>query len=372
MKNHLNNRREFLKQSSALGLAALTSGTGLLSLGQLQACAPEPEKKLGIALVGLGNYSTNKLAPAFQETEHCYLAGIVTGTPEKARKWSEQYKIPAQNIYNYENYDSIKDNPDIDIVYIVLPNGMHAEYAIRGAEAGKHVICEKPMANTVAEAEAMIAACEKAGKLLQIGYRLQYDPYNMEIMRLAQKKVLGPVTVIQTGNASYGLKWSNRRFNDKALSGGGPLMDMGVYCIQGARYTLGEEPIAVTAQQFNTHPEHFVDIEETLFWQMEFPSGAIANCSTSYLARADYIQVSTAEGKFGLEPAYGYNAPQGYINDEAMDFQHQTQQAVQMDAFAKNIKEGTPVVADGNEGLLDMKVIEAVYKAAETGEKVRV
>ena len=147
-------------------------------------------------------------------------------------------------------------------------------------------------------------------------------------------------------------------------------MDMGVYCIQGARYTTGEEPIAITAQQFNTHPEQFIEMEETIFWQMEFPSGALANCTTSYLARADYLQVSAKEGRFGLAPAYGYSAPAGYINDEAMQFEVRNQQAVQMDAFALNILEGTEVKASGEEGLRDMKVIEAIYEAAKTGARV--
>jgi predicted dehydrogenase len=372
MENHEKGRRTFIKQSTALGLGALTSSAGIFSISQLQACAPEPDKKLGVALVGLGNYSTSKLAPAFQETQHCYLAGIVTGTPEKAEKWQQDYGIAPENVYNYENFDKIKDNPDIDIVYVVLPNSMHAEYTIRAAQAGKHVICEKPMAVSVQESEAMIAACKTAGKKLQIGYRVQYDPYTQELMRVGQKKVLGQVTIIQTGNAFNGLSWDNWRFNDKSLSGGGALMDMGVYCIQGARYTLGEEPVAVTAQGFNTHPDHFIDVEETLFWQMEFPSGAIANCTTSYAGSGDYLKVSAEKGNFGLSPAYGYSAPQGHVNNEAMDFPHQNQQAVQMDAFAQNINDNTDVIASGEEGLRDMKVIEAIYQAMQSGQRVEI
>ena len=120
-------------------------------------------KKLGVALVGLGTYAAGQLAPALQQTVHCYLAGIVTGTPSKAAAWKEKYNIPDKNIYSYDNFDTIKDNPDIDIVYVVLPNSMHAAYTIRAAQAGKHVICEKPMALTVADCDAMIAACKKAG-----------------------------------------------------------------------------------------------------------------------------------------------------------------------------------------------------------------
>ena len=218
-------RRQFIKDS-ATGIGALALSS--FSIGQLYACETPTDKKLGIALVGLGNYSTRKLAPALQLSKYCYLAGIVTGTPEKAEKWAEEYNIPKKNIYNYENFDDIKDNSEIDIVYVVLPNGMHAEFTIRAAKAGKHVICEKPMANTVEEAQAMVKACKDAGVLLQIGYRLQYDPYTIELQNVSREKRLGEVKVIQTGNAFYGVNFDNWRFSDKALSGGGARMDMGV------------------------------------------------------------------------------------------------------------------------------------------------
>lgn len=362
-------RRNFVKRAAvALGTGTLVPPA--LSLGGIAACTEAEDQKLGIALVGLGYYSTNKLAPALQETQHCYLAGIVTGTPDKAVKWSEQYQIPKSHIYNYENFDSISDNDDVDIVYVVLPNAMHAEYSIRAAKAGKHVICEKPMAVSVAECEAMIQACENAGVKLQIGYRLQYEPHNKELMRLGQQEVLGPVKVIETSNAFYGVGGNNWRFS-KALSGGGPLMDMGVYCIQGARYTLGEEPVAITAQTYKTFPDFFKDIEETLFWQMEFPSGAVANCMTSYAARAGRIHVSATEGSFGLEPAYGYGPLAGYIKSESMNIAHTNHQAVQMDAFATNIINDTPVIASGNEGLKDLRIIETIYEAMKNGKRLR-
>lgn len=365
------NRRQFIK-NTALGVGAGTLAISTFSIGNMLACAPPQDKKLGVALVGLGGYSRGKLAPALKETQHCYLAGIVTGTPAKADQWMKEHGLAKTHVYNYENFDSIKDNEDIDIVYVVLPNGMHAEYTIRAAKAGKHVICEKPMAVSVAEAESMVTACKQAGVLLQIGYRLHYDPYNQELKRVGQNQVLGKIKTIQTGNAFYGHGFQNWRFDDPALSGGGALMDMGIYCVQGARYTTGKEPIAVTAQSFNTNPGHFKGVEETMLWQMEFPDGAVAGCMTSYGARADYIKVSAVEGNFGLEPAYGYSAPQGNIKGEAMTFPHIIQQAAQMDAFAKNITEGTPVIANGEMGVLDMKVVEAIYQAAKSGKRVEV
>ncbi|WP_374163342.1 Gfo/Idh/MocA family oxidoreductase [Arcticibacter sp. MXS-1] len=215
---HDYNRRQFLK------LASYAAGTFALSpaLQTLAACsAGRPTGKLGIALVGLGGYSGGQLAPALQETKHCYLAGIVTGTPSKAQSWSQQYNIPEKNIYNYENFDSIADNKDIDIVYVVLPVSMHKDFTIRAAKAGKHVICEKPMALNAAECQEMITACRKARKMLSIGYRLHFEPHNMEAMRLGQKQVYGKITDIDTANGFTYRGNPNAWRLKKALSGGG-------------------------------------------------------------------------------------------------------------------------------------------------------
>src|ERR1700750_291966 len=220
----------------------------------------DQQHKLGIALVGLGSYSTGQLGPALRHTKECYLAGIVTGTPSKAVEWAKKYNIPQKNIYNYQNFHEIAGNPDIDIVYVVLPVFMHKEYTIKAAQAGKHVICEKPMALNAGDCEDMIAACKKANRLLSIGYRLHFEPHNMEIMRLGQKHIYGKVTSIDTGNGfNYGGTDNSAWRLKKALAGGGGLMDMGIYSIQGTRYTLGEEPVAVKATQEKTKPELFKD-----------------------------------------------------------------------------------------------------------------
>ena len=168
-------RRSFNKTlSKGIGGAALISGMPW-------ACAmgdqKQDKKKLGVALVGLGSYSTYQLAPSLVDCELCYLAGIVTGTPEKEKIWQDKYNIPDTSIYNYENFDNIVSNDAIDIVYVVLPNSMHADFAIRAARAGKHVICEKPMAVNVEECDAIIEACNKANVKLSVGYRLHSEPY---------------------------------------------------------------------------------------------------------------------------------------------------------------------------------------------------
>ena len=330
---------------------------------------------LGFALVGLGNYATGQLAPALQETEHCKLTGIVTGSPEKVPEWQEKYDIPDENVYNYENFDEIADNDAIDVIYVVLPNAMHAEYTIRAAQAGKHVISEKPMATSVADCQRMIDACNEAGKKLAIGYRLHFEPHHQRAMEIGQEQLFGPIKFIE---ASFAFKIGDpdQWRLDRELSGGGPLMDVGIYAIQAARYTIGEEPIAVTAQAFKTDPEKFSEVEETLFWQLEFPNGAAATSTTSYAAGINRLFASAEDGRFEIEPAYSYGGIQGTENGEPMGFDNNVnQQARQMDGFAECVMEDKdPAIYNfsGEEGLKDMKVIEAIFQAAETGERVEI
>ena len=326
------------------------------------------KSKLGIALVGLGKYAEGQLAPALQETQHCYLAGIVTGTPDKASKWRSKYDIADKNIYNYKNFDSIKDNPAIDIIYVVLPNALHSEYVIRAAAAGKHVICEKPMAITVDECDRMIAACKQAGKILSIGYRLHFEPHNKQMMQLGQHKKYGNIKMI---TAKDGMGSVDGWRLDKKLAGGGPLMDVGIYCVQGARYTTGMEPIAVHAKEgTKTKPELFRTVEESLTFQLEFPDNIIANCETSYSQDMNLLRADAQNGWFELKPAYAYSGIKGETIDGPMDFPNVTQQSLQMDDFAKAIidKRATPV--PGEMGRQDVKILQAIYKAMETGQRI--
>lgn len=354
-------RRKFL-YNVAVGAGALTIGPSWLTLA-----AGQPAKKLGIALVGLGMYSTGQLAPALQHTEHCYLAGIVTGTPAKAEAWSKKYNIPAQNIYNYQNFDSIKDNPDIDIVYVVLPVALHKEYTIRAAKAGKHVICEKPMAMNTQECRDMIAACKQAGRMLSIGYRLHFDPYHQEIMRLGQKQVFGKLTAFEAAN---GFVWGsdpNAWRLKKALAGGGGLMDMGIYTIQAARYTSGMEPLAVTARQEKTKPELFKEVDETVFFELEFPTGLKAQCKSSYNNNWSSLKGTEEHGSFELNPGFPYNGIKGSSTNGPISYPPMIQQAAQMDNFAQCVLTGKPTSVPGEEGLKDMKVIEAIYRSLNNG-----
>ena len=371
-------RRKFIRDLSLVMLAThgLTSLAGFNSPVKKEKNSEEhinKEKahgKLGIALVGLGMYSTGQLAPALTQTQHCYLAGIVTGSPEKAENWKKKYGIPDRNIYNYRNFDSIKDNPDIDIIYVVLPNSMHAEYTVRAAKAGKHVICEKPMAITVEECDRMVAACKNAGRMLSIGYRLHFEPYNKEMMRLGQQKIFGALKRLQAEN---GMKDVEGWRLIKEMAGGGPLMDVGIYCVQGVRYTTGMEPIAVTAKEEpKTDPEKFKTIEETLNFRMEMPDGIVADCMCSYSKEANLLRAEAEQGWFQLSPSYSYKGIKGETSRGRMNFPEVNQQALQMDDFAQAIKNNRPSPVPGEMGRQDVKILQAIYRAMNSWQRVEI
>ena len=362
MNNSLN-RRTFLTQVSAAALA-----TGLSSIPFISSARSVGEtKKLGIALVGLGYYSTGVLMPALEKAEQVKLAGLVTGTPEKARKYGEKYNIPKANIYNYENFDEIAKNPAIDVIYIVLPNSMHKEYVLRAAKAGKQVICEKPMALNASECREMIDACKKAGVSLSIGYRLHYEPYTQRIMQMAKEKPYGDISMVQA-SAGWRMSRPNSHWKAKSKYGGGAIMDMGPYPLQAARYSTGLEPIAVTAQMFNTDPKVFEGVDETTIFQLEFPKNIIANCSTTFAANVNFLNINAEHGEYGLRPFSGYDGIHGYLPDgKSFDFPEMNQQAAQMDEMCLAIMEKRPCKTPGEEGLRDMIIIDAIRESVRKG-----
>lgn len=361
-------RRQFL---AGVGASALTLPSLTDAFGNPLPTA-QPGRKLGIALVGLGSYSKNQLAPALQQAKNCRLAGIVTGTPSKAEEWMKKYDIPKANVYDYKTFDRIADNKDIDVIYVVLPNSMHREYVVRAAQAGKHVICEKPMAIMPQECQEMIDACKKANKQLAIGYRLHYEPFTQEAMRLGQQKVFGPIKFIESSDGFRIGDPSQWRMK-KAMAGGGPLMDVGIYAVQGARYVTGEEPISVTAQFGpKTEPQKFKDVEETLFWQFQFPSGAVSNSTTSYTAGVERLYASCQDGWFELSPAFGYGPLKGRTSKGPIEKPVVNHQAMHMDGVCEVLLQNKPLPdhITGTEGMRDVKLLQAIYQAAETGRKI--
>lgn len=355
------NRRKFLATTASVAGAALTANSFPFIL--------QKKERLGIALVGLGYYSTDLLAPALQLTKKCYLAGIVTGTPAKAEKWKAQHKIPDKNIYNYDNFDQVANNPDIDVIYVVLPPSMHAEYVIRAAKAGKHVWCEKPMAVTAAECQSMIDACNKNKVKLAIGYRMHHEPITQEIMKYTKTLPYGKILKASAAAGYYDPRTDH--WKQKKEMGGGVMHDMGVYPLNAARYATGLEPISVSAQQSTTRPEIYKNVAETMAFDLEFPSGVTAHCEASFGKGMNDLAVNCEKGWYKLSPFQAYNSIKGQTSDgKPFPATIDNQQARQMDDDAQAIMNNKPMLVPGEEGLKDIRVVEAVYRSV--AEKKRV
>jgi predicted dehydrogenase len=368
----MNSRREFLQKISGSAIALAVMPASLSAACTNSAGQVYDGPMLRVALMGLGNYAT-RVAEAMVSCKKARLTGLISGTPAKIKSWQAKYNIPDKNCYNYENYDAIRDNPDIDAVYVITPNALHHDEVIRVARAGKQVICEKPMAISVKEGEEMIEACKKANVHLLVGYRMHFEPHTLEIIRLRNAGEFGKITFFQglsgfiIGNPD---QW---RMNPK-LSGGGALMDIGIYSVNGSRYMIGEDPVWVNAVETKNDPVKFVQgIDETIQFQLGFPSGAVASCLSTYSMNwLDRFFLDGVNGFAELHPATSYDPTQGFTNKGPLNFPNTIHQAVQMDEMAAIILEGKkPVVpVDGEEALKDLKVIEGIYKSAQTGKTV--
>ncbi|MEM9985250.1 MAG: Gfo/Idh/MocA family oxidoreductase [Bacteroidota bacterium] len=363
MTSNPTTRRDALKK--------LAWGGGSLALAPWpSSLRPPPKEKLGVALVGLGYYSTELLAPALQLTEHCYLAGIVTGSYRKIPMWQERYRVPDRNVYSYESFDEIANNDEIDVVYVVLPNSLHAEFSIRAALAGKHVWCEKPMALNVQQCLAMIQAAESSGVSLSIGYRMQHEPVTRMLMGLVLQPAYGEVRHIAAGAGYRGeFEGNPRHWRTKKRMGGGAMYDMGVYPLQATRYTTGLEPVAVRGEHRILRPEIFSEVDETTLFDLQFANGTIAQCASSFAMSMDYLRVTYEKGWAKLDPFSKYEKVGGTCSDgTSLRPWAGNQQVRQMDAEARAILAGRPPLVSGQEGLKDIQILEAIHQSASLGD----
>ena len=366
----MNSRRRFLQRLS------LAAGLPLLRFDRNRETmdgggAPE-EPLLRVAIMGLGGYGT-RVAEAMQGCKKAKLVGVISGTPSKIASWRAKYGIPEKNCYNYQNFDALKNNPDIDAVYVITPNGLHAEQTIRVARAGKHVICEKPMAVNAKEARQMVEACKKAKVKLLIGYRMHFEPNTVEVIRMRKEGAFGKVLFFQ-GLSGFRIGDPSQWRLNKQLAGGGSLMDIGIYSVNGARYMIGEEPIWVTAQETKNDPQKFKDgVDETIQFQLGFPGGAVASCLSTYsMNNLDKFYVNGEKGFAEMQPSTGYGPIKGRTHLGELTQPHVVHQALQMDEMADIIlRNKQPLVpVDGEEGLRDMQILDAIYEAVKTGRKV--
>ena len=368
-------RRNFLKTAAtAAGVAAAPLAAASRAAAQVRVPEP-PGKKLGWAVVGLGSLAINQILPAFAKCEKSKVVAFVSGHRDKADKLAARYGVEAANIYNYENYDSIKDNPAIDVVYVVLPNSMHAEYTVRALKAGKHVLCEKPMANTPAECEQMIAAATAATRKLMIAYRLRYEPFNNALIKVARDQEFGRTRVI-LAEAGFPIGDPTQWRLNKKMAGGGSLMDIGIYALNASRYLTGEEPVELNAMLDTTpNDPRFREVEENILFQLRFPSGVIANCTSSYGAPFNRFRVVGTNGWAELEPALIYSGLRMRASGGGKIEERQPAVidhfAAEMDHLSDCVMTDKPPLTPGEEGLKDMRIIGAIYQAAAGGGTVK-
>lgn len=346
--------------------------------GQDRPALPDGEK-IGFAVVGLGKLALGQIIPALKTAKGAKLVAVVSGDPAKAKRIAAENGLGADAIYNYTDYDRMAKDPRIQVVYIVLPNSMHAEYTIRAFKAGKHVLCEKPMATTIADAEAMIAAAKAAKRQLMIAYRCHYEPLNLTVMRRMRSGTLGKPRLVVTnmGRQSSLSDPSDAWRLDMKMSGGGALADMGVYGVNAARYILNEEPTEVRAwAQTDRSDPRFKDVEDVIAWQFRFPSGAMSNGSTSFSYQGTMaFQVFCEKGKMTAEPGAFYGG-----NKLTVDGPREPQPKIveidqferEMDWMADVVRGKAPMVSTGEEGLQDMRLMHAILESvAKDGATVK-
>lgn len=374
------NRRGFMA-ASATALASSTMRADAPPLAPPDKQPPNlkvpepPAKTVGWAIVGLGQLALEEIMPAFAKCKLSRPAALVSGHPDKAKKVAGAYGVDPKNIYDYQTYDKLGENPAVEAVYIVLPNSMHAEYTVRGLKAGKHVLCEKPMAASVAECDQMIAAAKTANRKLMIAYRLRYEPFNMTAIDVCRKGGAGKIKSITASNCQT-TKAPNIRLS-KALAGG-PVQDVGIYCINAFRYLTGEEPteVAATAHQPKDDPQ-FREVPESVSFTLRFPSGVVATGDCSFgTAESRRYRVQGADGIVEMDPAFSYrglrlNVQKGGQKSE-IKLTEVDHFAAEMDHFSECVLANKAPRTPGEDGLADMRIIEAIEEAAKTGRTVTV
>ena len=337
-------------------------------------------ERIGVAIVGLGRIAVNEMLPAFAQSKHAKPVALVTGDRAKGLKIAHQYNIPESAVLSYQEYDKLAQMPQVQAVYIALPNSLHAEYTVRAAQANKHVLCEKPMATSVADCRKMIAACKQAGRKLMIAYRSQYEPLDQALLKMVQDKKLGTLKEFISVNSQNMGDPQHWRLK-KALAGGGALPDVGLYCINAARFLSGEEPNEVFATTWSTPGDaRFREVEESCQFILRFPSGFTASCTTSYAAhKSAMFRLNGSEAWGEMNPAYEYHGlalkvarvVDGQEQATQVRIAEKNQFTAELDHFAECVKLDKAVHTPGEEGLQDQRVMEAIYASARTGRSVK-
>ncbi|WP_424952763.1 Gfo/Idh/MocA family protein [Deinococcus sp.] len=335
-----------------------------------------PEERVGYAVVGLGDLTEEELYPAFAHSARSRLGALVSGDRDKALVQARQLGLSEGDVYSYEQFENLKDREDIRAVFIVLPNSLHREFAVRAAEIGKHVLCEKPLSVSVADAEAMVLACKVAGVLLMTAYRIQYTPHHQAAREELHSGRLGRVklmTAVDVQTEPQGGQWRLKR----ELAGGGSLLDVGLYCLNTSRFLTGEEPYEVFAYTHSTPDDpRFTEVEESVSFTLRFPSGIISSNFCSYGAsKHRSLRVLAEKGNLLLDPAFDYTSLRLKIDTETevreLLIKETDQFALELDHFSACVQSGTRPFTPGEEGVQDQRIMEAIYQSAREGRPVQ-
>ena len=357
---------EISRRTALLGLAAAAAHP-------LAYARKREDKPVGWAVLGLGYYGCYEIMPAFKYCTKSKLVALISGHPSKLEQFGKQYDIPESHRYTYDTMTQIKDNPDIEVVYVITPPATHPEFAIRAAELGKHVCSEKPMAPTVADCQKMIAACHKAHRLLQVGYRCHYEAHNLRAIQACRSGELG---TISSFSSDHGFSIGPGQWRlQKALAGGGSMMDIGIYSLNALRYLSGEEPTSVSATITNPpNDPRFKEVEDTVDFHLTLPSGRPAHGTGGYSWNPgkNQYEVVESKGTMRADPATAYEGDHLTLSGADFPVTANNQWAAQMDHLSECVRRGGRVATSGEEGIKDIRIIQAIYRSAATGVPVRI
>jgi predicted dehydrogenase len=330
-------------------------------------------RKVRYAVVGLGHLTQVAVLPAFAHARNSRVVALISGEKKKLNALGRKYEI--DRLYSYDQYEECLAD-GVDAVYIVLPNHLHRDYTVRAANAGVHVLCEKPMAVTTADCKAMIAAAEKNQVQLMIAYRLHFEKGNLEAIKTARDGKLGELRFFSSEFAQQ-VVGENVRVTEPVKRGGGPIYDMGVYCINASRYLFGAEPLEVFATSAGKGRPRFHNTEEMTSVVLRFPGERLATFTASFGA-ADagrYTLVGT-KGSLTADPGYEYaEALQQEVKigerTKKRDFPKRDQFAAEIEYFSNCVLRNRKPEPSGEEGMADVRIVEAIYKSAQSRRAIK-
>ena len=332
-------------------------------------------KQVGYAVVGLGHIAEHAVLPAFRRAKQSRLVALVSSDAQKAKRLAR--KFGAASHYTYDGFEECLRNPEIEAVYVATNNSTHLGFTRRAAAAGRHVLCEKPLANTSEECREMIDACRRAGVKLMTAYRKYFEPSSVDLKKLIDGKKLGQLKLIHsafTFNLPAQQGWHLKR----ELAGGGSLWDVGIYCVNTIRWLTGLEPVEAAGYSWSAEPERFREVDESIAFQLKFPDGLFVQASSSFAAaKASFIQIHGDKGWAAVDPFYAYNEERRLFGQVGGRWFGKVYKPIEefhleLDHLAACIRANREPEPDGATGMRDVVVMEAIYEAAKLGHAVPV